>query len=180
MLKSPALYRDRRPRQSRGNGAEGECRSKPGHTRSRAFYQMKLVHPHSGKELEGFTRVGSGDRQRGAVMLSSTDRTISASRGTLTGDILWLATITFCFRDRHRNGGLNSFRQPTETGPTGASRSYTEFGGGHRANFRGISSCSGSASSKAAGRGDYSMVESAPRRGDRPTRKNSRGDRQSI
>jgi hypothetical protein len=58
---------------------------------------MKPVYPHSGKEREGFASVGSGDRQRGAVMLSSTDRTISASRGTLTGDTLWLATITFVF-----------------------------------------------------------------------------------
>jgi hypothetical protein len=30
-------------------------------------------------------------------MLSPTDRTISANRGTLAGDILWLATISFVF-----------------------------------------------------------------------------------
>jgi hypothetical protein len=30
-------------------------------------------------------------------MFQSTDRTISAAHGTLAGDILWLATISFVF-----------------------------------------------------------------------------------
>jgi hypothetical protein len=64
---------------------------------SRAFYQIKPYHPCSGKEPVGFASVGSGDRQKEAAMFSPTDRTISASRGTLAGDILWLATITFVF-----------------------------------------------------------------------------------
>jgi hypothetical protein len=39
----------------------------------------------------------NGSRKKSVTMVSQLDPVISASRGTLVGDILWLATIAFVF-----------------------------------------------------------------------------------